>query len=328
MGDTRRLEQLLLLVAYVRRHPGARVAEVAQVIGVRPAEVPALVDRLAVAGKPPFAPDDLIEVWIEHPDRVYVHLDQSLGQPLSLTRAEGTALAIALHALADSTAAPYAGLAGAALTKIKSTLSQPTAADVSDVEARILIDGADRGGAERFAVVSRALEERRAVDIDYYTAGRGELGGRRLRPYALVQRLSAWYVVGHDERSGEVRVFKLERLREARLTDERFEVPTSFDASRYQGALVVALEGAERARVRFLPPLAGAIVDDNPAAEPQPDGSVIVAVEFVEPEGLAAWVMSFGGHAEILAPPSLRAQVVARCEALLSSARAPQSDPP
>lgn len=323
MGDVRPIEQLLLLIAYVRRHDGARVTDVARAIGVEPAEVPALVDRLLLCGKPPFSPEDLIEAWIEHPDRVRVHLDQSLGRPLQLTPAEALALSIALRAVATSSAEPYAAQAASALARLKATLSPRTSAEVAGVEARIAIDAGDHGASgDRFAVLSRGLSERRAVDISYYSAGKGELSQRRLRPYALLQHQSAWYVIGHDGLHGDVRIFRVDRVRDAELTDERFEPPADFDATRYR----VGQKGEPRgvATVRIHPRMAQQVVEEREGAELSPDGSALLSLEFYETQWLAAWVMSLGGAAEVVAPPELRQAVLERCREALAAE--PSSD--
>jgi proteasome accessory factor C len=314
------VEKLLLLLSYARRHPGAPVAEVAEAVGLPADELRrSLVPLLSLVGRPPFSPADLIEIWIDGRDRLHVELDQSLGRPLRLTREEGMALKAALSSLAGSGAGPYAETARAVIERLGQLW------DAASPEQLVVEGGAPdpAGIAARFGVLERGVAERRAVEIVYYTASRDELTERRLQPYALLQILGAWYVVGHDDKRGEERLFKVERVREARLTDERFTPPADFDAARYLDRARSGGPRQGRAEVRFSPPLARLIVEENPPERVTrlEGGGAILLQEFDELEWLAGWALAFGDGAEVLSPPEARAAIAARCRETLAQYR-------
>ena len=50
-------------------------------------------------------------------------------------------------------------------------------------------------------------------------------------PYGIVARSGRWYVVGADSLSGEVRTFRVDRIRSADAAEGVFEVPRGFDAA-------------------------------------------------------------------------------------------------
>lgn len=311
------VERLLLLLSYARRHPGAQVTEVAEAVGLPADELRrSLVPMLSMVGRPPFSPADLIEIWIDGRDRLYVELDQSLGRPLRLTREEAMALKAALSSLAGSGAGPYAETARAVIERLRQLW------DAASPE-QLVVEGGEpdsAGIAARFGVLERGIAERRAVELVYYTASRDELTHRHLSPYALLQILGAWYVVGHDDRSGEERLFKVERVREARLTDETFTPPADFDVGRYLDRGRRGGPRAGRAEVRFSPPLARLIAEENPPERVRvlPSGEAILTQEFDQIEWLAGWALAFGDAAEVLSPPEARAQVAARCRETLA----------
>jgi proteasome accessory factor C len=92
MNEARdRLRRLLLVVPYSVRHPGATVDELAARLGVEPAMLREDLDKLALVGRPPFSPDDFIDIYVED-DRVYVMLDQRFERPPRLTAPEAAAL--------------------------------------------------------------------------------------------------------------------------------------------------------------------------------------------------------------------------------------------
>jgi proteasome accessory factor C len=301
-----RIQQLLGVISYARRHPGAPVGEVARAVGAGEAEVRRAIDQLSLCGKPPFSPDDLIEIWIDGDDRVHVELDQALGRPLKLTRRESIALEVALRSLGGE-------VAGAVLRKL-----EPALGSDGELARRIAVESDDRGLDERFRAISDGLHQRRAVEIVYFTPARGETSTRRLSPYGLIQLTGAWYAVGHDSLRGEVRIFKLERVREARLTDERFVPPADFDARRYADANLFVGAPLGTARIRFERRFVPAVADEWGDARVRDD---VLTLDLLQPDWLAAWVLSFGDGAEVLEPDSLRELVRARARDTLKHYR-------
>lgn len=315
----RRLRHLLFLVAHASRRNGRPLREVARRLGVAPREVASYADELLMCGRYPFAGGDLIDVEVDpNEERVFVHLDQRLGRPVRFTQQEALALAAALGALGSSRG-PFASVAASILGKLRARLGEDVRRRVEELEHRIAVQSDDRSVPERFQVLRRGLEERRAVEIHYYTASRDEMNRRRVRPYLLVQHLGWWYLVGLDDKSGDVRTFKVERVKEAHLTDERFEVPPSFDAEKYRRRRMFVGGPERQALVRFFPPVARIIAEEwSPARiTRERSGTVVARVDFVHPEGFANWILSFGEAAEVVEPVELRAMVTARCRAAL-----------
>ena len=71
-------------------------------------------------------------------------------------------------------------------------------------------------------MLEEALQRQVAVDIEYYTESRGEMTRRRVDPYRLEQRSGTTYLVGYCHWRQAERVFRLDHIRSAELTDERF----------------------------------------------------------------------------------------------------------
>src|SRR5262244_1042382 len=86
-----RLRRLLFLVPYVARRPGISVDELAQALGLKKEDLLRDLDLLTMVGRPPFQPDDYIDIYVEN-GRVYVDLDQRFSAPPRLTAAEAAAL--------------------------------------------------------------------------------------------------------------------------------------------------------------------------------------------------------------------------------------------
>ncbi len=67
-----------------------------------------------------------------------------------------------------------------------------------------------------------------------------------------------------------------------------------------------------------------------PAASPwgSPDGSVIVEFDLSGTIELTAWLLSFGRHAEVLEPASLREEIAAELQRTLAVYGEPSTAPP
>src|SRR5207237_5594715 len=92
-----RLRRLLLIVPAARRRPGITVNELAHELGLDPAELLSDIDLLSMVGRPPFSPDDLIDIAVDDAGRVTVTLDQSFSHAPQLTGLEALALAAGAH---------------------------------------------------------------------------------------------------------------------------------------------------------------------------------------------------------------------------------------
>lgn len=315
----KRLREVLHLLAYLRAHPeGAHISDLSKALGMPPKATQELIALATTCGKAPFDPGCLIEISHEN-GRYHLGFDQRLGKPVQLSRSEALALVVALKAV--GTDGDLGPAANRVIDKLRDTLSEHVAEGVAAVESRIAFEGDDAGIAERFDVLRAGMTEGRAVDIVYYTVGRDAISERRIRPYAMLQHLGQWYAVGRCMWRKEIRVFKVERVKQAVLTDDRFEIPSSFKAERYRkkGKLLVGRKYAE-ARVRFTEPSARVIGEEWPhdLIERCDDGSVVGTMQFVGLEGLANWLLAHGSAAEVLEPEELRDAVVARAQAALA----------
>jgi proteasome accessory factor C len=102
--------------------------------------------------------------------------------------------------------------------------------------------------------LQRAIADRRAVRLAYHSASRDADSERVVHPYTLAQRFGHWYLYGHDPARGKALAFRLDRIRECGVGDERFDPPT--DAELARARLFSEAQG-EAARIR-LGPLAAA----------------------------------------------------------------------
>ena len=78
--------------------------------------------------------------------------------------------------------------------------------------------------------LAEAARDRRTAAITY-TGGDGRRSARTVDPYGIVAHSGRWYVTGADSASGEIRTFRLDRIEDAAVRPDTFEVPAGFDPS-------------------------------------------------------------------------------------------------
>jgi len=291
-----RLRRLLFLVPYVSSRPGISVEELARALNVSREHLLEDLDLLTCVGRPPFNPDDYIDIYVEN-DRVYVDLDQRLSAPPRLTVGEATALAAAAELLR-----PAAGDAlQDALRKLERVL--PSGARERFREMHRKID-ASVEGPQALGPLTRAILERREVTFDYASPGRPP-ESRRVRPQELLSHRSQWYLQAWCLTRQDDRLFRVDRMQALAIADTTFQPREDARAAVPNPARTDAA-----VRVRFSP-LVAPYVSERFGAEARllPDGGVEVRVAGDNERWLTQWVLSFGGEAVVLEPASARAAV-------------------
>lgn len=160
-----------------------------------------------------------------------------------------------------------------------------------------------------------AIQQQRQLWIDYFTAKRGEWHERTINPHHLYHDQGAWYVFGFDHLRREMRNFHLGRVRAWRVLPERFEREPDFSIEAWMGHAFDGIRGEQAVKVEiwFDEYQARWIREMNwphdYEREELANGELILRFETGGLEGVKRWVMKYGHHAEVLAPPELRAQV-------------------
>ncbi|UUV28135.1 YafY family transcriptional regulator [Amycolatopsis roodepoortensis] len=82
--------------------------------------------------------------------------------------------------------------------------------------------------AEVLLTLAEAARDRQPVGIAYL-AGHGGASERVVHPYGVVAHSGRWYLTGFDSASGEVRTFRVDRIKAAGPRPGTFEAPGGFD---------------------------------------------------------------------------------------------------
>lgn len=139
------------------------------------------------------------------------------------------------------------------------------------------------------------------------------------------------YVIGNARRGGKDRIttFKLDRIEQAELLEENFEVPDGLSLDSLLGLAwgIMWGEGTE-VKLKFSPQVTRRVKESlwhpSQVIEDLPDGGCILTVRVGSVLEMTPWVRSWGSDVEVLAPQKLREQMVETAQSLLKTYKASQ----
>jgi proteasome accessory factor BC len=155
-------------------------------------------------------------------------------------------------------------------------------------------------------VLSEGADKRRIVEIEYLKEGDEQPSVREVEPYSFERELPVWRVHTWDRTADGPRTYRLDRMRSARLTGERFEPREGFDPN--------YLSEPRIARVWHSPAVARWKVERG--ARPLTDKSAIAELPFKTEEWLLSEILADGGETVVLEPAGLRSLVARRAREL------------
>lgn len=211
-----RLERILVMVPWLLEHPGVDVDEVTARFGVSRDELAEDLDVLGYCGLPGYGGGDLVETSL-FGDRVTVRMADFFRRPLRLSVREAVTLVLAARAFGAVQGMPESAALRRAEEKLSVALG--AAAPAAAADARVAVD-LHSPGDEHLPVLRAAVEEGRVVHL-VYRSGSGETTERDVEPWAVVGVGGAWYLQGHCRLAGGPRDFRLDRIRELQVRDER-----------------------------------------------------------------------------------------------------------
>lgn len=161
--------------------------------------------------------------------------------------------------------------------------------------------GNEESDDKKFELLKSAVIHRQSVKI-YYASSYGEIRKRIVLPCKLSYKSKAWYLKAFCTEKQDWRTFKLNRILDLELLNERFpprDLPKPVDRS----------EGEyQEITLRFPKDMAYRVYDefDKTQIRWQENGDYIVSAKMPEDAWLIGFLLSFGTQVEILSPAYLK----------------------
>src|SRR5262245_19031979 len=242
----------------------------------------------------------------------------NFDRPARLLPVEAKALVAAIDLIGEH-------IPEGSLTSAREKIVAALGGDPMEQGLQVAEASGDDAGVARLA--SAAIAKRRVVELEYYKENEDELSLRRVEPYALTNGREGWYLASFDPERDGVRHFRLDRIKRAAVTGEKFEPRPEVDpAAEVDGWLRTGeVQASRTARVWVSPERARWAREARRVVEERDDGAVVVELSFAGVDWLVREVLKEAGDAAVLEPQDAREAVRAAVrrigEAYLAPAR-------
>ena len=291
-GAEDRLRRLLVMLPWLMERGEVPVTEAAEHFGLSERDIARDLELAAMCGLPPFV-DEMIDVFIDD-GMIWVGVPRLFTRPLRLNSVEAWELLAAGRAAMQLPGADPDGPLGRGLEKLARAVGEDDTGGVRvDLERPEL---ADR--------LAEAIDRAERLRIAYWSASRDEVTERSIVPRQLFTDRGEWYVSADDDRSGEVRTFRIDRIESTESTGETGVVgdgPVPTPGEWFVDADI------PRAVVRLAPD-AQWIVERYPSdavGEPDADGWVEATIPVASLRWFVRTMLRLGPGVDIVEPPEL-----------------------
>ena len=226
----------------------------------------------------------------------------NFARPARLLPLEAKALVAAIDLFGDHL--PQSNLQTARDKIVKALGHDPS-------EEGLEIASAGGGDAEVARLVNQAIAESRVLELSYYKENEDQFTERRVEPYRLENGKEGWYVEVYDLTKEGVRHFKLDRVKEANLSEEKFEPrPEVEEFAGVEGWMTHGeVPTAEVARVWVSPERARWLREERTVVEELADGAVVVELPYAGKAWLVREILRGAGDLVVLEPEDARAAI-------------------
>jgi proteasome accessory factor BC len=233
----------------------------------------------------------------------------NFARPARLLPLEAKALVAAIDLFGDHL--PQSDLQSARRKIVKALGHDPS-------EEGLEIAAAGGGDAEVARIVNDAIAQSRVLELSYYKENEDQFTERRAEPYRLENGKEGWYVECYDLTKEGVRHFKLDRVKEATLSEETFEPrPEVEELAGVEGWMTHGeVPTAEVARVWVSPERARWLREERTVVEELADGAVVVELPYAGKPWLVREILRGAGDLVVLEPTDAREAIAREVESV------------
>ncbi len=299
----RRLNRILAMLPWVMANPGATVDELCDRFGYTRNQLVSDLNTVFVCGLPGYGPGDLMVAYIDD-DEVVVEMADYFARPVRLTAPEAIGLLASGRALLSS---------GQGSEALRSAVDKLEAVLLPAGEDAVVVELPDPPLVD---VLRRAAAAGDVVRIEHTSVASGRTTVRDIEPWSVFGTLGNWYVSAFCRSAGAERVFRVDRIRSAVATGERFEPPAEPPPPEVR---YTPSEDDVRATIA-LGPRARWVADYYPVeVVADEDDRLVVRFSAADPKVAARLLIRLGDSATLLdgdeveaATSALRAAILAR----------------
>ncbi|MDR0534024.1 MAG: WYL domain-containing protein [Verrucomicrobiales bacterium] len=233
---------------------------------------------------------------------------------IELSESELVAVFVAQKALAQYRGTPFEHSLRAAFEKLTSNLHGKISLSWDDLDSRLSFRNFEASPLDlkTFQAVGAAVRNGVLLEFDYKKSESTTYQRRVIEPYHLGCVQNRWYCFGEDTaKRGEIRVFVLSRMKNARSGDRKFKAVRKFSIEKYLQNSFGVFSGKESHRVcLWFDAFAAQYVRERAWHPSQKirelaNGELELSLQLSDLAEIEQWILSWGAHAKALAPRAL-----------------------
>jgi proteasome accessory factor BC len=225
----------------------------------------------------------------------------NFARPARLLPLEAKALVAAIDLFGDHL--PQSGLQSAR-SKIVDALGHDPSEEGLEIAP-------GRDDSEVVRTVNDAIRRHRVLELQYYKENEDEFTKREVEPYQLVNGPEGWYLGCFDLARSDTRHFRLDRMKQATVTDREFESREGIDERLAEQEWLAHGEVASAgvARVWVAPERARWLREERTVVEELADGAVVIELPYGSVDWLVREILKGVGDLVVLEPDDARGAV-------------------
>jgi len=176
---------------------------------------------------------------------------------------------------------------------------------------------------QKFNLLKEAINNENKILVNYYSMSSDQTTERKLDPYNLFFNNGAPYLYAFCHLREEKRIFRIDRIKDIKITAEDFLLPDDFSLAdeldnawgveQGKDEMEVEIRFSGRA-ARFVPEYHWS---DQQEIEEIGENEIIFKVKTGSREEIKKWVLGYGSEAEVLKPAELRKEMQLEIEKML-----------
>lgn len=205
-----RVSGLLVMLPWLMRQEKVSIAEMAKQFDMNEADLIEDIEMASMCGIPPYTPFELTDMYIDE-GYIYVGVNKRFNQNRKLSSSEAFGLGLLAAAAQELPNFSRRRELRSALRKLKRVMR----ADLVDVDVE---------SSPFISVLSDACQSGERMNITYWTPSSNQESQRTITARTVFTDRGHWYVSADDDKSGERRTFRIDRVRNVEPTGEFVEV--------------------------------------------------------------------------------------------------------
>jgi predicted DNA-binding transcriptional regulator YafY len=232
---------------------------------------------------------------------------------VQMSERETFALFIASKAIEQYRGTPFHAMLEATFRKLSWQLDDSMKFSVGNLEQVLSFRPTAPADAEvkTFELLTEAIQERRAVRFKYRNRGQTKFQARHVHPRHIACVDNQWCLFAWDCKRREDRTFVLTRLKQLKVTNERFTPSEKFDLNKVLAGSIGRFKGQEDHEIVIeldawaADDVRGRQLHSSQVLIELPKGGLRVQLRLSSLEEIEKLVLSMGAHATVIGPSEL-----------------------